>query len=56
MSIWSALMFMTLGAAVSEVYNLYAWHKYEQGRREVLESRRAAERYNNQYNNFNQYR
>lgn len=50
MSVWAALGFMALGVMISEAYNLYAWHKYEQGRQEVLESKRSTARStNNQY-------
>lgn len=35
MSIWWALLFMTLGGSIVWGFDRYAWHKYYEGRREA---------------------
>lgn len=34
MSIWQAIGFMALGGIVVEVFEIHAWRRYQQGKRE----------------------
>lgn len=36
MTILQALLFMLLGGGIVEVFELHAWHRYQQGKQEAL--------------------
>lgn len=42
MTILQALLFMALGAVVTEVFEYHAWRRYQQGKAEGRAERKAA--------------
>lgn len=44
MSIIQALLFMVLGGAIVEVFEIHAWRRYNQGKREGQEHTEALRR------------
>ena len=44
MSIIQALLFMALGGAIVEVFEIHAWRRYNQGKREGQEHTEALRR------------
>lgn len=34
MSVWEALLFMVIGGAIAEVFEIHAWRRYRQGKDE----------------------